>query len=383
VQACALAAGALGSPSAPVLDRAALLGAAADGIAKLMTFYNSTSGFFGPTPAIPFWTTANAIETLSNYAALTSWTPALEATFRNTHDAMIPHYCGSGSPLASCYNDDHLWWTIAWSRAYEVSGIVEFLDQSRSILAYLIGPEGAWNETCGGVNWALGKSYVNAIPNELFLSATGKLANLTEDATPVANFTYAQWAEVEWSWFSAGPMMTAQPGGGVLVTDGLEGCGPATTAGYFTYNQGVLLSGLAYLTVAKGDPSYAAKARTIADTAIAYFDSGNGVMFERGCGGVGKCNGADGKQFKGVFIRHLAYALKVLAATAADPVATSAKYTAWVVTQAQSILAMDSQADGEGLAFGQLWQGPFAVDDTPWVSQAAALDALLATLMVL
>lgn len=90
-----------------------------------------------------------------------------------------------------------------------------------------------------------------------------------------------------------------------------------------------------------------------------------------------RCGGLDAKQFKGVFVRHLMYALPVISGTV-GPAAGKA-LAGGLLNQSTSILAHNSQAQiNSRLAFGQLWQGPFEVDSCMYVSQGAALDALLA-----
>jgi hypothetical protein len=124
---------------------------------------------------------------------------------------------------------------------------------------------------------------------------------------------------------------------------------------------------------------------------MTYFAYGNGtaggspVLVEKNCGPDGVCGGPDGRQFKGVFMRHLVYALPVLASFAPDPAAVTEAYSAWILAQATSIEANASMQDlaTGGTQYSNVWQGPFIADNTPWVSQGAGLDAILAALAVL
>lgn len=276
---------------------------------------------------------------------------------------------------------------------YEATGNVSYLQEAETIYGDIMTKWGGWNNTCGGINWERGNAYVNAIPNELFLSASGKLARLSgNSSTPVSNYTYAEWADVDWAWFAQTPMLVPQPNlpvaNAVLITDGLstQDCSKINQGGAFwTYNQGVVLSGLSQLAAATGRADLAQLAVTIADSSIAYYSANDAnVMYEVACGKDGVCNGPDGKQFKGAFVRHLAYALPVMSSMSSDPTGVQARFSSWILNQTASILDFDAEYQPSGaVQFGQLWQGPFQWDNTPWVSQGSALDVLVAALMVL
>jgi hypothetical protein len=103
------------------------------------------------------------------------------------------------------------------------------------------------------------------------------------------------------------------PLAGCLVTH----CVPPaakTTGAYWTYNQGVILSGLVRYAAIFNDPSRITAAATLAKTAVQYYGASTprgDVLVETACGASGMCGGLDVQQFKGVFVRHLAYALPV------------------------------------------------------------------------
>jgi predicted alpha-1,6-mannanase (GH76 family) len=292
-----------------------------------------------------------------------------------------------------CFADDHLWYVLAWLRLYQATQDRTFLNQAQTIYEDIL-LWGGWNTTCGGMNWQKplpnGGSYVNAITGELFLSASGKLALLTGSNAPVTNFSYADWAQAEWNMLGNSAMMTptTQPPNGLLITDGLssQSCSQKNPTGaYWTYNQGVVLSGLAMLSVAGGNvnKSTAATANLIATTAMTYFNTSVGVMAELSCGNGGNCTGKDGREFKGVFVRHLAYALETLSSLSPDPGGMLAAYREWLSVQANAVVNWDSVTLSNGnIQFGQFWQGPFQWDNTPWVSQNSGLDAVLAILLV-
>ena len=243
-----------------------------------------------------------------------------------------------------------------------------------------------WNITCGGVTWNDATQYRNSITNELFLNSASRLSELVDDQQE--KLYYKSWAEKELNWFLSTKLINEVTH---IVIDGL----PAGSCdndvepvgAYWTYNSGVFLDGL----VANGQVDLA---RNVSQSAIKYFTNGNAdqILRETSCSPVeGYCDGLDGKMFKGAFVRHLTYALqKWNKVTEKDYL----DYKAWIVRQADSILnnasvETDLGNGVKGLLLSQLWQGPqpdAQADNqesvTPWVSQAAAFDALLAAFAV-
>ena len=190
-----------------------------------------------------------------------------------------------------------------------------------------------------------------------------------------------EWAQLIWKW-------AQQPG--LLNKDGVfvDGMGPdcVTPIGAaWTYNSGIWLDGLTGLSVALGDASFSDAAFALAQSSAAFFAAGDagGVMREVSCGAGGDCGGADGREFKGVYARHLAYAMREWDApgSPATNAAAAAWARGWILNQTASVLARDASSlpDGSPL-FGRLWQGPYSPDDTPWFSHSAAWDVVLAAL---
>ena len=229
--------------------------------------------------------------------------------------------------------------------------------------------------------WEKGVPYRNSITNELFLTAAMRLHEATGgSAPPVAGLTYLQWAEKEWAWLNATSLYDVSTG---VYIDGLSqtNCSlAATTGGFWTYNSGVLLDGLALLGAATGAPQLPAFAAQVARAAASYFSDPSdpaAVMREFGCGRPsGACGGKDGQLFKGMFARHLGYFAALVEAT--QP-ADAAWARAWLANQSQAIVANARTPSAGRLAIGYVWQGPYTVDAAePWVAQGSALDALLA-----
>ncbi len=205
--------------------------------------------------------------------------------------------------------------------------------------------------------------YKNAITVELFISLAMALQPHAA-AVGKAPTYFSLWASKAWAWL-------ARPGGMLngdgLFNDGLDGAtcknNNQTT---WTYNQGVLLSGLYRL----GDPATLAAAQRAA-TATMQLLTLNGVLTEPCADGL--CD-SDQQIFKGQFVKHLAYALAEDAAAPAprlSPVFAAAA-AAFLAVNARALLSADACADG---GFGLRWDGSNCDVETVATS-SAALDLL-------
>jgi predicted alpha-1,6-mannanase (GH76 family) len=222
-------------------------------------------------------------------AVINAYQRTRRATYRAVVETSFARYRGRRSPF---YDDDG-WYLNAWLRWYEVTGERAFLDEAVSLFEEMTF---GWDSTCGGgLWWRKDRVYKNAITNELFLLAAARLARFADAG---AAGRYRDWALREWRWFAGSGMINDAS----LVNDGLHGC--ANNGGTtWTYNQGVILGGLAELSRVTGDGQYIAQARRIADAAIAALVYPDGIAREP-C----EPSGCDGDQqiFKGVFAQGLA-----------------------------------------------------------------------------
>lgn len=130
----------------------------------------------------------------------------------------------------------------------------------------------------------------------------------------------------------------------------------------WSYNQGVILGGLAELSVANHDPSLSQAAAKIASAAITLLVDSKGILHDP-C--EPKC-GADGVQFKGIFVRNLVLL---------DEKHPQKVYGSFVDSNADAIW---NNARGPGFQLGETWTGPFA--PTNAAAQSSALDALVGAL---
>ncbi|MGH3158186.1 MAG: glycoside hydrolase family 76 protein [Streptosporangiaceae bacterium] len=313
-------------------------------MAELMYSYNSSNGLIGNS----WWQAAVALDTVEAYQQATGDTSYSYAITNAFSDNEAGNFEDS-------YMDDTGWWGVTWLQAYQMTGDTQYLQMAETDANYI---HQYWDSTCGGgVWWNTSKNYKNAIPNELFLDLTAGLHNAISGDT-----TYLDWANAEWSWFSASGLINSSN----LINDGLtiSSSGQCTNNGEttWTYNQGVILAGLAELYQATGNASLLTEAEKIANAAIQALSTG-GVLVEP-CE-PSSC-GTDGESFKGIFVQDLKYLATVAKTTA---------YASFFENQARSVEANDTNSSNQ---LGLQWTGP--IDNLTSYSQASAEDAVVASL---
>jgi predicted alpha-1,6-mannanase (GH76 family) len=210
--------------------------------------------------------------------------------------------------------------------------------------------------------WTRGKTYKNAIPNELFLLAAGRLHQHTTDPGRRAS-DYLDQALREWQWFNASGLIG--PAG--LVNDGLTADCANNGGPAWTYNQGVIIGGLTVLHEITGDRAYLGQAEAIAAAALRDLTVPPGILAEPGeRAGAGR--DGDQPQFKGIFIRNL-YELYRRS--------PRAEYRDFILANATSLWR---NARNRRDQVGLVWSGPF--DRADAARQGSALDALNAAVGV-
>jgi predicted alpha-1,6-mannanase (GH76 family) len=324
---------------------------AAQGVKALQGWYDASRGLYKTTG---WWNSGNATTVLVDYSRVsgsTEYLPVLANTLIKAQNK-FPGFLND-------YYDDEGWWALAWVDAYDLTGDKAYLAMAESIFADMTG---AWDETCGGgIWWSREKKYKNAIANELFLSVAAHLANRDGTRHP----EYVGWASGEWAWFAASGMVNDKG----LVNDGLK-IDPVTKVcrnngqRTWSYNQGVVLGGLAELSKLNGDAALPAASKRIALAAIAGLSDKDGVLHDA-C--EPKC-GADGSQFKGIFVRNLGELEKAY---------PDAAYEGFIRGNAAAVW---EKARGDGARFGVVWSGPYGEGDASTTS--SGLDALVAAAFV-
>jgi predicted alpha-1,6-mannanase (GH76 family) len=319
------------------------------GTETLQKTYSLQTGLYKTTG---WWNSANAVTTLADYSRAAQ-THAYDFVLSNSLDAAQKRFPG----FINEYYDDEGWWVLAWVDAYEDTHDARYLDMAEAIFTDMTY---GWSDTCsGGIWWSKDRKYKNAIANELFLDAASSLANVTKAQQRAS---YLEWAKKEWAWFSHSGMINDQH----LINDGLTPDCKNNGRTVFSYNQGVVLGGLAKLSQVDRDPSLLRQANEIAKAAISELSDQDGILHDR-CDKT-RC-GADGTQFKGVFVRNLRILVQI------DPHA--AQYKAFILKNADSIW---SQTTADNYQLGQAWDAPFGSTDAS--TQSSALDVLVAAAAV-
>lgn len=352
---------------------------AVTGINTLQSWYNQGTGLWDTTG---WWNSANCLTVLADYAVENPQSASslnIPGIISNTYDQAqktsfqaIKAFNAAGLPISTYtritrkpgisargfddflndYYDDEGWWALALIRSYDVLGDQKYLSSAIEVFEDMKG--GASN--CGGgIYWSKIGTYTNAIANELFLQVAGSLANRVPDNKDY----YLDVAKNQWNWFRNSGMINSDN----LVNDGLDDQCKNNGMKAWTYNQGVILGGLVELAKAAGDNSYLNDASNIATAAIVHLTK-DGILYE-GC--EPDC-GADGAQFKGVFMRNL---------RALQQAAPQDAFKNFLLKNADAIWANDRNDQNQ---LGPTWNGPFA--DASAGTHSSALDAIVAAVGV-
>jgi len=309
--------------------------------------YDRDTGLFRGTS---WWNSANGITALANVSRVLQ-TKQFDSIFENTFTVAQRKSPG----FLNEYYDDEGWWALAWLDVYELRGGSRYLAMSQSIFADM---SGGWGDVCGGgIWWKKNEKYKNAIANELFLSVAVRLAAATHGK---ARAGYLDWAKRDERWFAGSGMINAQG----LINDGLDDACKNNQKTTWTYNQGVILTGLSGLSRLTGDAAPLELAQRIAHAVSLQIVDAQGILHdpcEPNCG-------EDGIQFKGILVRNLA----TLEKAAASP-----EVAGLLKKNAESVWA---NARTEKGMFSVNWAGP--AQDSGTGSLISALDALTASLAV-
>jgi predicted alpha-1,6-mannanase (GH76 family) len=326
-------------------------------IVELQKWYKPNTGLWETTS---WWNAANAITGLIRYTAATSdksYLPVIENTFSKakefTIEANDEHPERLIKNYINDYYDDEGWWALAWIEAYDLTGEIKYLEMAKVIFEDMAT---GWDEKCGGgIYWKKGLCYKSAISNELFMLLAVRLA--LRDST---QNDYKTWAEKEWQWFSQSGMINKSP----LIYDGVrENC--EAKGRHYTYNQGVILAALVDLEKLTGNKEHSVLAEKIALAAIANMSTVDGILKGHPKEEIGN----DGVQFKGIFMRHLAYLQKYR---------PNSKFVSFIQENAAAI---EKRATKKGTSLvGSQWEGPF--DEADAGRQSSAIDALVSNLEV-
>lgn len=264
-------------------------------------YYNWTSGRLNGGSV---WTDANALETVHTLMLQnkrTDWDGFADNSYLGRHAL---NTSSDWQAFTGGYIDDAGWcildlWAMADYKTFRSeNGAEEYLISAGQLYDKM---SENWDDTCGGgVWWTTDHGYKNAITNELFLtiSAQGYLR--------FGNETYLENAKKTWAWLEASGMRNSEG----LYNDGLDDSCVNNGETTWTYNQGVLASGLGALWKATGNRTLLKEAEITLDATIKDMTV-NGVLKES-CDSVIETDDPcdiDQQTFKGIWTKHLQYYL--------------------------------------------------------------------------
>jgi predicted alpha-1,6-mannanase (GH76 family) len=327
---------------------------AAAGVAALQRWY---CGWTGQWRTTGWWNAANALTTVIDYTERSGDRTYVRVLGRTFRAAGLRH-----RHFLNRFFDDNGWWALAWIRAYDLTGEVRYLAAARRIFDRMIT---GWDDTrCGGgLWWNEDRKYKNAITNELFLAIAVRLHLRSPGDTTCRN-----WAMREWDWFAASGMIG--PAG--LVNDGLTPDCTNNGKPTYTYNQCVILGGLAGLHEITGDDAFLRQGDAIASAALRDLTTPpsatpGGILVEPGEAQMAGQRG-DGSQFKGIFVRNLHDFYQK---------SPRAEYRDFILANARSVW---DHSRNDRNQFGVCWSGPF--DSADASRQSAAVELLNAAAAV-
>ena len=346
---------------------------------RLVSSYDNSIGLFD---GVGWWNSANSLTVLVNNAlyggadnATVSQTLAIVERTYALYSWCDFTFC----PFGIC-NDDAGWWALMFQGAHDlalrsgggsaaVATASKYLNTSAFLFDSILISWSNTTEACGGgVWWCLENHYKNAIPNELFLAIGSGLAlRLPKNSDRHARFF--EWAQKELDWFVKSGMINSAG----TINDGLTSDCKNNGDTTWTYNQGVILGGLAALYQVDNNTAHLNLAVSIYSAAVAALTN-DGVLHE-------PCEpncGSSGCQFKGIFARNVMYLENVLSKIPAFSNATSAMRS-FIATNAASICSHDA---GSGGLLGIVWSGPFDNSTASVCTLTSALDCLVANINI-
>ncbi len=319
-------------------------------VGRLLTYFSPRTGRWS-TPTGEAWQPALAID-----AVINTYERTRDIAYLNVIEKSFQRYRGRRSH----YHDDDGWYLNAWLRAYDVTADPKFLGEARQLF---VAMRDGWDNACGGgLWWRRDHTYKNAITTELFLLAAARLARRTvadgDDET-----SYLDWAQRAWQWFDGSGMINSHD----LVNDGLDASCANNGDTTWTFNQGVILSGLVELGRATGDNGQLERARRIADAAIDALVYPGGVLREPN---EPRSDNKDTHAYKGVFMQGLA---RLYAIDRSE----GSRFGAFLATNAEAV--WNSGRDGKD-GIGPIWQGPAGRVNAATQASAALLLGAVALL---
>ena len=268
---------------------------------QLENWYNLETGLWDTTS---WWNSANVLTALINHAKLIGddrFKETVAYTFENTKEFKVEATDKNAAWVCknyiNDYYDDEGWWALAWLDAWEYTGEQRYLNMANIIFEDITT---GWSED-GGLYWKKGVKYRGSISNGLTLTLATRLH--LAGTKSVNGRSALNWATTIWEWMLQSNLLDSNGN----IQDGIRSIKGEETISknVWTYNQGVVLTGLINLYKITGSKSYIKNAEAIAGATLNHMTNDDLILVEPLCE-PDDCN-ADAKQFKGVFMRHLMY----------------------------------------------------------------------------
>jgi len=326
----------------------------------LQEWHNKNTGLWETTS---WWNAANVLTTLIKYTDLTkdeSYKDLIAFTFEKTKKFVVEASDERDAWICenyiNDYYDDEGWWALAWLDAWEFTGEQRYLDMALVIFEDITT---GWSED-GGIYWKKGVDLQASISSGLTFTLASRLH--LAGVKIVNGKSALQWATSIWEWVLDSQLLDKNGNiqDGLRSKDGKKSISP----NIWTYNQGAFLSGLVNLHKITKEASYLSYAHKIAQATLKQMTNDNGILVEKICE-PDNCNG-DSKQFKGVFMRHLA---------TLNTYDSKNEYEQFFLKSTSSI--WDHSMQKGAVPPGVIWDG---VSQADAATVSSALDAFNATL---
>ena len=304
-----------------------------------------------------FWGSGNAVQALTDYSLYSDaligsrvfeMEPVIRGIFKARGTLKI-ELLGIGS------YDDMQWWSLAYANAGVLLKDSAMVSSASAVFDHVWGKaySNSSKECNGGLWWSSKRHYKNAITNELAVATAAVLHKATGEQR------YLEQALAQWHWFENSGMLNHKTG---AICDGLgidkstfKCSGSGKTS--YTYNQGVILGGLAHLYDITKDQSLLDSAHVIANGTMSLYTTAGGILQEENM-----IHDRDAALFKGIFMRNLRLLIEACVGPGSSHyshyspnVERAEVYGAFIKRNVASMVANARTADG---LYGAYWQGP-------------------------